>query len=328
MWAILYFLFKFNMFNGAQWHRLFNSRLCGFPGFVFGILILSALPLYVATTTLVVRKKAPLVTIPVPKISLLKKPCPAPPTDTTPDTDQDKKEPSPELSPDIPPELHAAFIRARQLVRANITANAHATAHENTDTTNDIANLSAITTPTPVQSPITEIDVDTNEQINDDFPLPSDFDIAFDDQANIPDDFAPMSAPIFKEISFDDNTPAPDAPAPSAPATPDVRPDISTLTQYLDKNNQTYHVENDIVITDTHAIATHSDPDFWVVDTENWFAAGKVRTSPITDAINMAHEHKKTPAIYLASENILDIDSLKQTWTSDGITVITDLSEL
>ncbi len=305
MWAILYFLFKFNMFNGAQWHRLIHAQLRGFPGFVFGILILAALPLYVATTILIIRTQKPLITITFPKIKTLEflkrtTPAPAEPVtlvqSETPTLPPDDIGMPTNLPTEIPAELRNAFIRAR-----NNISNTQTSALNN-------MHVTPPTTPT-----------NTPESSNDMLPLPTDFDI------EIPDVTAPdfSDVPTFTDISFDSDD-VPDI----TPNSPEFTHSNSELIEYLTNANRPFSIADNIVITDTHAIATHSDPDFWVTDSENWFAAGRVCPSPITAAQNAAEKHNRTPAIYLASTNILDIDKLIPEWQSNGITVITDLSEI
>ena len=66
MWTVLKYMFNFDMFSGTQWNILFHAQLRGFPGFVFGILILAAIPLYIATTMVIYRTKKPLFTIKLP----------------------------------------------------------------------------------------------------------------------------------------------------------------------------------------------------------------------------------------------------------------------
>ena len=128
--------------------------------------------------------------------------------------------------------------------------------------------------------------------------------------------------PTFTEINFDE----PDA-TPDTDTQTDTN-DNSELIKYLTENNKAYSTDDNIVITDTHAIITHSDPDFWVADTDNWFAAGRVCPSPIIAVQNAATQHNRTPVIYLATKNIMDIDKLIPEWQSAGITVITDLSDI
>ncbi|MDE6478116.1 MAG: hypothetical protein K2L94_02600, partial [Alphaproteobacteria bacterium] len=117
MWAILFFLFDFHLFSGAHWHRLMHAHLRGFPGFVFGILMLAALPLYAATTTLIVRTGKPLFTITrpswLPKWPTGKKPVtPAPAAAAEPPREKAPQKP---LPADLPNELRGAFLRAREI---------------------------------------------------------------------------------------------------------------------------------------------------------------------------------------------------------------------
>ena len=67
MWVILYYLFNFNMFSIAHWVRLARVELHGFPGLVFGVLILAAVPMYIATIVLTMRNKSMPIKIPLPK---------------------------------------------------------------------------------------------------------------------------------------------------------------------------------------------------------------------------------------------------------------------
>lgn len=76
------------------------------------------------------------------------------------------------------------------------------------------------------------------------------------------------------------------------------------------------------------AIATHDDSDFWVADAENWFASGKTKPSPIDAVLVAAKEHDATPVLHLLSENIMDLDALKEKWGGYGILIIKDLGEL
>ena len=86
--------------------------------------------------------------------------------------------------------------------------------------------------------------------------------------------------------------------------------------------------QNDIVITDKYAIATHDDKDFWIADDETWFAAGTARPSPVAAAKNAAAAHGLRPVLYLAQSNIMDLDARRDAWRADGVLVISDPSEL
>ena len=57
LWLILQFVFKFNPFSAHYWWKFFHATLHGFPGFVFGLLIYTAIPIYLATTAIIYRKK-------------------------------------------------------------------------------------------------------------------------------------------------------------------------------------------------------------------------------------------------------------------------------
>ncbi|MBQ7289781.1 MAG: hypothetical protein IJW84_02715 [Alphaproteobacteria bacterium] len=289
-------MFDFSIFNRAQWRHLAHAQLRGFPGFVFGILLLAALPLYIATTTLIVRTKQPLITIPLPKIKipefLRSSPAPTPetvPESETPTLGPDEVDTPVELPDDMPAELRFAFIRAR----------------------NNIGRIqtSAFNAPHPQLS---HTQPDTPDTIADNLPLPTDFDI------DIPAPDVDPTIPTFTEINFDDEI-------IDTPTTPN---DNTELIQHLTQNNKEFSTDEDIVITDTHAIITHADSDFWVTDTDNWFATGRTCPSPIIAVQNTAEKYNRTPAIYLASMNIMDIDKLIPQWQSAGITVITDLSEI
>ena len=306
MWLILKTMFNFDLFSAYQWHRLLNAQLHGFAGFVFGILILAAAPLYVATTTLIIRKKQPLVTIPKPKLpQCMKRPAPEP--------EKKEEEPKPEPKPertDIPLELRSAFARARHRI-AIMPAQA----------TNNSTQQSA-TQPAPTDN--TEI-----------LPLPTDFDINLDFDDSDETAAPSFSAPVFSEVTF--------APTPtSAPevdeniladilneSNSDSKPDISRITQHLTESGILFDTDQDnIIITPEYAIATHSDNDFWVADNENWFAAGKVCKSPIFAAQQAAQKHGRKPVVCLLATNIMELDNNIKTWESAGIKIITDPSEL
>lgn len=303
-WAILYFLFNFSIFNAAQWHRLAHARLHGFAGFVFGILILAALPLYAATTVLIIRTKKPLVEIPLPQIKLAS-PAPSPePEKSASTTITTKTEQKPELPPELPREMHSQFLRAR-----------HRLELAQTDTTPSAQAPSAPTTPAAVTDIPNSIDIAPDE-----FPLPTDFDTPSD---LIPE-FTPLSGdaiPTFTDISFD----APDTPQEtvSAPQMPS-----NNMTKYLSAQGINFTIENNIIITPSAAIAVHDDNEFWVCDSDNWFATGQVRPSPIIAVKLAAQRHNCQPVLYLVTSNIMDLDTLIGQWSSEGIKIITKPSDL
>lgn len=320
MWAILYFLFNFNMFDGHMWHRLMHARLHGFAGHVFGLLILAALPLYMASTTLIIRTKKPLITVPLPKIPLPKflRPTKKATDDTTPESSGDTPSLGPDeetikvdLSPDIPAELRPAYRRAHHHMGQSQTSIFNSI---------DIKQTPDIKTAPQNTSDITDMSGDT-------FPLPTDFDIPVEmDDTPV---FTEM--PTFSTIDFDAPTETEtetETEAPNNTQNTDYATELTKLVEHLDSNNRPYQIINDLIVTATHAIACHTDPDFWVIDTENWFASGKVRPSPIAQVTQYANDHELHPVIYLGATNILDLDNYITEWQSAGITVITDITEI
>lgn len=295
-WAILYFMFNFSIFNASQWHRLAHAQLHGFGGFVFGILILAALPLYIATTTLIIRNKKPLITIPTPKIKLpaLTQKAPAAEPQDPVNQQGDTETPNPQeekLPEDLPAELHSAFLRAH----------------------NTIGHLEFTS-----QQPDTQT---TAPEGIDPLPLPTDFDIQLNDIPGF-DDTTDINTPIFTEINFDDDKET------QTTQSNNTAGNNQDLIEHLNARKQTFSQIEDVIITKEQAIITHDDDDFWVTDDENWFAAGKTRPSPIATVTKIATEHNLTPVIYLASQNIMDLEQLIPLWQSQGITVITSPSEI
>ena len=313
-----------------MWQRLMRARLHGFAGHVFGLLILAALPLYIASTTLIIRTKKPLFEIPLAKkvINLLF-PTPAEASTPTPtesgsettDLIPDESNMNPDIPGDIPAELRPAYIRSR-----------HNMGQTQTSIFNSIApSQSQATQNNIIANPITDISGDA-------FPLPSDFDITMetDDTDTIPT-FTEM--PMFESINFDTPAFTDTDTTTSEPETTDetleqqkpntdYKPDLTNIIEQLNKSNKEYQIIDDIIISGTQAIICHTDPDFWVIDSENWFASGKARPSPIKQIIQYAHDHELNPAIYLGATNILDLDKHIKEWNSVGITVITSPDQI
>lgn len=314
VWAIMNFMFDFNILSAHRWYQLAHAHLRGFPGFVFGILILATIPMYVATTIVIARTKAPLFTIKVPEI--IKKAFNQTPMDeevssTTKEivleqtaTSSDKDAPAPELIPaSVPNEIRTAYARAREHI-GRIQTSAFDLGH--------------------TTKASTDIQAETAPNTDPDIPIPTDFDI--DDINN----FDP-SVPQFTSINFDDD----EDDDTDDENTPDVFETIHELTEtlspiveYLKSKSRDYSIDGDVVISDKYAIVAHTDKDFWVADTESWFAAGKTRPSPIKSVKSVAMAHNVEPVLYIESRNIMDIDDLIPQWESDGIRVITDLNDL
>ena len=288
LWAILYYLFGFSIFNAAQWNHLLHARLQGFAGFVFGLLILAAGPLYIATGLLIWRTNKPLIEIPLPKIIKPKpeqKPA-EPESDTKTDTEPDYKS---ELNADIPLEMVPVFIHAKKYPK-----NFNITPPKQNDTN--------------IESDIAEL------------PIPTDFDIEIDDfntdDTDNTDNTTFSDTPVFTSINFDSDDEK------------DSEQQNTELTQYLDSKSIEYKTIDDIIVTDKYAIAVHNDDDFWVTDDESWFASGKSKPSPVLSVKSVAEQHNVQPVLYLATDNIMDIETLIPQWESDGIRIITDTEEL
>lgn len=313
MWAILYYLFNFDMFNGAQWHRLMRAQLRGFGGFVFGLLILSAIPLYVATTTLIIRTKKPLITIPKIKIKHATKSEQSKPDSATSEKTEPKK--TIETIPnEAPLEMRTSFLRAQNNLNRTIIEKPEPVLERipiHTYATNDTNTQNTNTHQTIPQ--IEDFETDT-------FPLPTDFDI------DIPsNDSAPIfsDAPVFSDINFDSPAEKQDDTQPSTTIF-----NNDEIKAHLDKNNIEYTDQENIIQTTTHAIISHTDTDFWVSDTDTWFATGKSIPSPIKLVKQYADKHHLNAVLYLSATNILDLETNIKEWESNGITVITDINEI
>ncbi|MDE6481918.1 MAG: hypothetical protein K2L25_03820 [Alphaproteobacteria bacterium] len=298
--CILGSLFNFDMFSRAAWVRLMHSRLYGFGGFVFGILILAALPLYAATTAVIMRTQKPLFTLWVPGFIKRAFAPPPPPADEKADAPAKPEaaaEPEPEKFPDsMPAELRGAFIRARRGgTRIQVSAF-------------DNSHIIAQPEPQPVMAAAAAGATDTA----DDFPIPTDFDMSY------PPESDDAIFPSFKDINFDD-APAASTPAPATSASTTPPPQIP-----LDGA----HADGDFIIYKNNLIAVHDDPDFWIADDTDWFASGKQRPSPIAPLKQRAVELGLTPVLYLARTNILDLDARIEKWTADDVTVISNLDDL
>ncbi|MBD5400904.1 hypothetical protein HDR61_04160 [bacterium] len=322
MWTILAGLFGFDMFSGAAWIRLMHSRLHGFGGLVFGILILAAIPMYIATTTIIIRTKKPLFSIPIPNVvrrAFAPSPTPTAEPDTNTAQDTEQKSPIPEqfdLSPDIPTELRGAFIRARRGTSVQTRRSAF-----------DMANISDNNINTNYsQSGIIQNDIPAENSI----PLPDDFD--FMDTEPTPAMIPAGGMPNFSEITFDE-TPSNITPSTPTFATIDTTPTEAPITPpaqtpKIDTPQSDTNTDGEFIISNGMLIAAHTDPDFWIADDTDWFAGGKQRPSPVMAVKNRAAELGLKPVLYLAETNILDLDERIAAWESDGVRVVKDLSEL
>lgn len=325
IWTVCYFcvayalfriLFGFDMLSYAHWTRLANAQLHGFAGFVFGIMILTLLPIYASTTAIIVRTGAPLFTIPLPAF-LQRAPAAAATTTDTPTATNDAPAARP-LPDGLPMELRAAYLRARNNAGREQISSVDTRSVDTAsnippaiDTKSAIAEIIAPTT----QSVATAQQNTTTE--NNAFPLPTDFDLGDDfDDTKIDSNITDMDAPVFTEINFDD--------APAATPTKNA-----SITEYMhDHNIKIVATDGDVLITDKLAIAVHDDPNFWVAEDENWFATGQQKTSPVLELVRAAEKHNVKPVLYMGATNIMDFDQMREKWTAAGITVITRPDEL
>lgn len=327
-WAIMRYMFNFDIFSVTRWHQLMHAHLHGFAGFVFGILILAMIPLYVATTIVITRTKAPLFNLglKIPEFvkTFFKKAFTQTPMSDEPETEIKNESdsestsepetksgtdstPPPESNPTpipatVPAEMRVAYERARDNIARTQSS------------VFDLGNMTRSVSPGPV------IESVPSTQNDPEIPIPTDFDIG--EFANTIDD----DIPVFSDLDLDDEseTPEPD------PQTTDIKTTIDSndeVIKYLTTKSVPYTVENDVVITDKFAVVSHTDSDFWVADNESWFAAGKIRKSPITSVLNAAATHHVTPVLYLGADNIMDIQELRPQW-EDKIIVITKPDEL
>ena len=302
--VILYFLFDFNVFLRTSWEYLLHARFYGFVGVLFCVIILVAVPIYIATITLIVRQNKPFLEITFPNIKWSKifynpiTPAPENKVTDEPTETKDTKESVLAERTDIPREMRANFVRGMRNLELVQVAK------------------------TNVQSADTGLEQSFSEP--EIMPLPSDFDVSFDDVPGYDDGL--ISTPVFTDINFSNDA--------DGAGDIDVSFDSNDfqfenkMTQYLYDIGKAYNVVDDIIVTDKHAIISHTDTDFWVTDNENWFATGKTRPSPIDKIKSFASEHNLSPVIYLGEQNIMDIETLVPQWESDGIIVITEPDDL
>lgn len=292
VWAILRVLFGFNIFLANHWVRLMHLHLHGFPAFVFGILLLAAVPLYVATTTIIARTKKPLFTIPMPKWAQKKS---DPVAETEPESE--KKEPEQPLPENLPTELREPFLRARAHMSLGVAQSVF----------NKIGPDTVATAPDPMP-------------VEPDLPLPPDFDVEtdFSDDAN---EFGNKPL-VFSDVDFDDDD--------NDDESEDEEKD-NIVFDYLKSHGYGDDCVNmgDMVVCRDYAIVWHDDTDLWIADEgDTWYAPGKQELSPVTRIKMFSDKVGTQPVLYLASANILNIDTLRKQWSDDGITVIDDLGEL
>ena len=294
-WLILKFMFNFDMMSTHYWWRFFHATLHGFAGFVFGILVYSMIPIYIASVMIIYRKQESIITIPyIDKVktfftSLFAKQTTSTETENT-DTEETKEEkPEEPLYPDnLPSELRVPYIRAKNHLSLS-------------------GNVSVYNKPKIDSQPNTPQEIMKEAQNN--IPLPSDFDIT----TNI--DSSDNFIPTFTDINFDE------------PET--VEPTLTNnTTKYFESKNIEFETYKEFTATEKYLIYEHNDGDFWIMDEETWFAAGKQKDSPTKELIELAKQNGLIPVIYLQSQNIMDIEETTNKFENDGIRVIKSLDEL
>lgn len=315
MWAILRGLFNFNMFSVAHLTKLLHLQLHGFAGAVFGILVLAAVPLYVATTVITVRNKEMPVKLPLPKCLTEAKPVPKP-EPVVPVVTATETLPPPRAG--VPAEMRETFMRAQKNYGAR-QMSVFNRQHVPTVAAEPAVAPATVPVTEPIREPITESaamakteDVATYGAM----PIPTDFDIDAPTGAG-----SDVDVPVFADINFDDGPPA------GAVETAEESP-IDKVLNFLRGAGVDANVAGDLIIANGYAIAVHDDEDFWVPDEIDWFAAGKQRPSPIVALRRAREERGLKPILYLATDSIMDLDKNSAEWIADGIKVVQGREEL
>lgn len=294
LWCILEFLFGFNLLSSQHWYKFFHSSFHGFAGFTFQIIMYAALPIFIASVMTIYRTKEPIIKIALfDKIKeYIKNLKPAPLPEQTEETTDENESESENIYPnDLPPELRIPFKRVRDRIGIRSPVSVYNQIHQ-----------------TPETKPSETISDST-----DAFPIPSDFDIpdTFDEN----DTLSLNEMPVFQDLDFD------------TPIMSEQKLENET-TKYFDNKKIEYETNKNFVITDEYVIYEHNDDDFWIMDDEAWFAAGKQIESPVPELLQIAQINNLTPIIYMKSENIMDIETTISNFENNGVRVIKGLSEL
>ena len=293
LWLILRFIFNFDMFSAHYWHKFFHATLHGFGGFVFGLLIYTAIPIYIATSATIYRKKELIIAIPfVDKIvEYISKYLPKKPAEIKTDEPvvaEKKDEPiAPEYPADMPPELCVPYSRAKNNMSFTGTVSVYN------------------------KQPIKNTEPEQKDDTSDAFPIPTDFDISEELNSETTD----ASIPTFTDINFDDE--------PEKTETLE-----NNTTKYFQSKNIEFETYKQFVATSKYVIYEHNDNDFWIMDDNVWFAAGQQIESPINELIDLGKQNGLLPVLYLDSQNIMDIEDTINKFETAGIRVIKSLDEL
>ncbi len=330
VWAVMRALFNFNMFSVADLARLARIELHGFAGFAFGILVLAAVPLYVATTIFTVRNKSMPISIPLPNCFTPPEPEPAP----EPVPVVVEQEVLPDLPRGAPAEMRESFMRARRnygvrqiSVFNKINAGSAVVAGNSPAPEQSVATNAApvmvesVADDVPQFTSIIDTAIEQNElndlAADDDaeepmFPIPKDFDVPANESSD--------DVPVFSEINFDDDSDD-DSDVESVET-------IETVCECLKSSGIDAVVDGNLVVANGAAIAVHADSDFWIADELDWFAPGKQKPSPIVELLTAARDKGLRPVLYLASTSIMGLEKLVPLWQENGITVAQSREEL
>lgn len=293
LWCILEFLFGFNLLSSQHWYKFFHSNFHGFAGFTFQIIMYAALPIFIASVITIYRTKEPIIKIALfDKIKeYIKNLKQEPVAEEKAEDEETESEPEDIYPEDLPSELRIPFKRARDRIGIRGPVSVYNQIHK----TNE------------------EKPTETASDSADSFPIPSDFDISdtFDEN----DTQSLNDIPVFQDIDFD------------MPIMTEKKLENET-TKYFDNKKIEYETNKNFVITNKYVIYEHNDGDFWIMDENSWFAAGKQIDSPIPELLQIAQINGLIPIIYLQSENIMDIETTISNFENNGVRVIKSLSEL
>jgi len=348
LYMVLYCLFGFDLLVAKNWARLTHVELYSFPEIVFGMLVLAAIPLYIATTVVIVRNKECLFKFPKPNCL---KPVEPVKEETKEESHvQNQEQEVIEMPSRMPREMREGFIRAHNNMRMRQysvfnkpvkESEEIADEQKNEEIINEIESEKAPAEPVKSKVKVPEVitqkkrvmpksvKVETAPIVKDmesALPLPESFEI--DDETSVGE----VHVPTFSDIKFYDDEEDDDK--KTTPENADEKDGVTTenesdeYTDYFHDLGVTVERKDGLYLTDKFAIAVHDDDDFWVADEIDWFAPGKQKPSPITALLNAKKEQGLKPVLYLGCENIMDLDKLLPEWKKSGIKVVKKLPEL
>ncbi len=316
MWAILRGLFSFNMLRLDHWEKLSHVELHGFPGFVFAILLLAAIPLYIATVMLTVRKNEVPVKIPVPKCFVKPpkaEPAPPKPIVTPGEVLED-------LPAGVPAEMREIFVRAHKnkSVRQMSVFNRPSKFDDSPVATTVKAEPAPAPMMTPSPAPValaptvqTPHPVEPVSDEESDFPIPTDFDIPVKKDYDVP---------VFSDIKFDDDDEEDEEKSEKA--------EYANVKDIISGAGHKPEIVGNLIVVNDCAIAVHADDDFWVADELDWFASGRQKPSPIAELNKIVTEKGLKPILYLGQTNIMNFDKVSEQWRAEGVQIVTSVDEL